>query len=113
MSQHLDPTPKQTDLTALNSKIATYAIQSNTLANIQSLLVSYAQSMNNGEIKNIIFAVSAESTPFVKTSYIGTMARIDSTRLTVNVQETATGQPNNICGIYRDGTWAWKKYSFA
>lgn len=78
------------------------------------MLASYAQqSMSDYEIKNITFFISTASTPFSRTAYIGTMARITETRLVFNVQETATGQPNNICGIYRDGTWAWKKYSFA
>lgn len=99
---------------ALNSKLGAYAIESNTLETIQSLLVSYAQqSMSDYEIKNIAFFLSTASTPFLRTAYIGTMARLTGTRLVVNVQETGTGQPNNICGIYRDGTWAWKKYSFA
>lgn len=93
-------------LDTLNSNIATYNFGSNTVANIQAAMVTYAGELADNTTKNIAFSVSAASTPFVITSYVGTLTRLSATRLIVNVYQSMNSAIP-IFGKYKDGTWEW------
>lgn len=93
-------------LNALNAKITTHEFGSNTLANIQSAMVTYAGSMSNYQSKPIAFALSEISGSMPVTAYVGFLFRVAATRLTVDIRQSMNANCAYI-GNYKDGTWYW------
>lgn len=91
---------------SLNSKIETYNLGTNTLANIQSAMVSYvSSSMSDSSVRNVRFTPSAAAGIFKVYDHIGTIHRIYATRFTV---EARNKENDLILGEYENGTWSWQ-----
>ena len=95
---------------ALNGKMETYNLGTNTLANIQSAMVSYVNSsMSDFSVKNVRFTPSAATGIFKVLDYIGTIHRIYATRFTV---EARNKENDLILGEYDNGTWSWQSLNW-
>lgn len=91
---------------ALNDKIATYSIGTNTLANIQTALASFGATLSNAEIRPIWFTISTSSGLFNTTSYYGTIRRDSNGRYNVYVQGMGNSE-QTVYGNYMNSTWTW------
>ena len=100
-----DKTNLVSAINSLNSKVESTVIPTNTLANIESALVTIGDSLsNNGDAKNIRFTVSTASGLFKARDYVGTIRRRGGSRYIVNVWSTET---DDITGLYDGTTWSW------
>lgn len=95
-------------LVSLNSQKVAYALGNDTIANIQSALVTLAGTMADGEIKRVRCNISSASGIFRVTAYIGELMRISSSRLCVNFRESMYAN-DSVIGNYKDGTWYWSQ----
>lgn len=84
----------------------------NTLSNIQTALVDFAQSVPDGGIRGIEFGISQATGNFGATNYIGKLERISASRLCVTVMN-AMYATNMVIGNYKDGTWNWAEVALA
>lgn len=95
-------------LTTLNNKIATYDFGTNTLANHQTAIVTYAATLSNQSVKNISFTISEAEGVFIQTEYIGQLIKTMNDRINVEVRQALT-DTRPIIGKYTNGTWEWDK----
>lgn len=91
---------------SLNSQKVAYAVGNDTIANIQSALVTLAGSMADGEIKKVRCNITVATGIFRITAYIGELMRISSSRLCVDLRESVDAN-EAVIGNYKDGTWHW------
>jgi len=93
-------------INTLNSQIGTYDVGTNTLANIESALATYADTLGNNEFKNVKFSVSPATGLFGATTYFGVLRKISTGRYNISVQGLLD-PTQTIYGNYRNSAWAW------
>jgi hypothetical protein len=96
-------------ITTLNDKSSTYVIASNTLANVESALIIFGDTLDENEIRKIRFNISTASGVFANQGYMGTIKRYGSgPRYIVEVQDcNAYGRGYVITGTYYNNAWSW------
>ena len=93
---------------AWDNAMITQKYESNTLANIQTALVTLNGTLEDGQFKHVSFVVSSGTGVFIATAYYGHMVRRNATQFSVLVQDV-TGGASVISGGYNSGTWKWSR----
>lgn len=93
------------NINAENQALATLTY-TGTVANLQTSLVSLANSMSIGEFHNIKYTAVETLAPFINSRiYGGTFKRTGSNYWTVTLEDPE-GVP--VYGTYRNGRWSWE-----
>ena len=100
-----------TGVSTLSEQTGTYVIEANTLANIESALVTFGNTLATNEIRKIRFNISTASGVFGNQGYMGTIKHYGgSERFVVEVQNCdASGNGGVISGSYYNGAWQWQQ----
>lgn len=106
-----DDTKVATQINSLSDQIGTYVIEANTLANIESALVTFGATLGANDIRKIRFNISTASGVFLAQGYMGTIKRYGSgARYIVEVQNCdATGSGDVVTGSYYNSAWKWQQ----
>ena len=103
-----DVTTLQGDVTALGEQLDPTIISTDTLANIETQLITIGSTLTkNGQTKAIRFTISQATGLFVSGDYVGTIYRCDLEKYIVNVWND---EESNITGYYSSSP-GWKWYS--
>lgn len=97
-----------TGVSTLSEQIATYEIPTDTIANIEAALATYASGLANNEIRTVKFTVSTATTVFLASSYMGTIRKVATGRFNILVQGFLD-ESKLVMGNYRNSTWTWQQ----
>lgn len=78
-----------------------------TVANIETALLAFGATMNDGEQKRVTFVVSAVSGAFAATRYYGIIIRVAEKRFVVQLQRS-NNYGEIVTGTYVTNAWLWE-----
>ena len=105
-----DSTKVSANFASVNDVIATHDFGTvASLSAFETALNTYIATLSNNDTRNIVVTFSATSGLFGATSYIGTLARMYTTRTRIILQRTSPG--DIIVGYQNTDGWNWEQLS--